>query len=85
MARKTYPVQDLVERLNLALRIPECDMGASERRSVSEFVEGILHQTGNYHGFGYQDSEFAAEPPFHPGTTHLRPGYDDTRRVYYQR
>ncbi len=55
------------------------------RLAVASVLEQVLHHTGNYHGFGYQDSE--RNPTYvdgvtTPDETWLREGYDDTRRRY---
>ncbi len=53
MARKTIAVGTLLHRLNYFL---ENDRGtADEREIMISFVEGILHDTGNYRGFRYID------------------------------
>jgi hypothetical protein len=80
MARKTFDVETLKRRVNARLDSP---MSSPEGRwELARVLEDVLHQTDNYKGFGYLESEYAAEPPYAPGTTHLRPGYDDTRRSY---
>jgi hypothetical protein len=51
MARKTVEVGTLLHRLNYFLAN---DKGtADEREIMISFVEGILHDTGNYMGFRY--------------------------------
>jgi len=50
-ARKTIQVGVLLHRLNYFLAN---DRGAAEEREIMiAFVEGILHDTGNYLGFRY--------------------------------
>ena len=52
-ARKTIAVGTLLHRLNYFLAN---DRGtADEREIMISFVEGILHDTGNYRGFRYID------------------------------
>ena len=53
LARKTIEVGTLLHRLNYFLAN---DRGtADEREIMISFVEGILHDTGNYRGFRYID------------------------------
>ena len=52
-ARKTVDVGALLYRLNYFLKN---DKGtADEREVMCSFVEGILHDTGNYEGYRYLD------------------------------
>ena len=53
-ARKTIAVGTLLHRLNYFLKN---DRGtADEREIMISFVEGILHDTGNYRGYRYLDT-----------------------------
>jgi hypothetical protein len=53
-ARKTIEVGTLLHRLNYFLAN---DRGTVEEREVMiAFVEGILHDTGNYRGYRYLDT-----------------------------
>jgi hypothetical protein len=53
-ARKTIEVGTLLHRLNYFLAN---DKGtADEREIMISFVEGILHDTGNYRGYRYLDT-----------------------------
>lgn len=53
IARKTIAVGTLLHRLNYFLAN---DRGtADEREIMISFVEGILHDTGNYRGYRYID------------------------------
>ena len=54
-ARKTIAVGTLLHRLNYFLAN---DKGtADEREIMISFVEGILHDTGNYRGYRYLDTD----------------------------
>lgn len=54
-ARKTVEVGTLLYRLNYFLAN---DKGLPEEREVMcSFVEGILHDTGNYEGYRYLDTD----------------------------
>lgn len=54
-ARKTIEVGTLLHRLNYFLAN---DRGtADEREIMISFVEGILHDTGNYRGYRYLDTD----------------------------
>ena len=51
MARKTIEVGTLLYRVNYFLKN---DKGSADERDVlSSFIEGILHDTGNYEGYRY--------------------------------
>jgi hypothetical protein len=53
VARKTVEVGTLLYRLNYFLKN---DRGTAEEREIMiAFVEGILHDTGNYRGYRYID------------------------------
>jgi hypothetical protein len=69
MARKTVEVGTLLYRLNYFLASDRST--AEEREVMCTFVEGILHDTGNYMGFRYLAVE---------GTTYVQ---DGSRRYYY--
>lgn len=66
--RKTITVDSLKSRVNhmLAESVPEVKEG---RIALHVLLEGVLMDTGNYHGFRYTDGN--------NGET------DDTRRTYY--
>ena len=51
MGRKTIEVGTLLYRVNYFLKN---DKGSADERDVlSSFIEGILHDTGNYEGYRY--------------------------------
>jgi hypothetical protein len=54
MARKTIEVGPLLSRLNYFLASDKST--ADEREVMCQFVEGILHDTGNYRGYRYLDT-----------------------------
>lgn len=91
--RKTIPVKDVVDRVNHMLAVEDSalylkapgtdrDMTPAEalRMGAISVLESILHSTGGYRGFGYQDGMVThiAEKP--GDRTVIR---DETRRVYY--
>jgi hypothetical protein len=55
MVRKTVEVGTLLYRLNYFLASDKST--AEEREVMCQFVEGILHDTGNYEGFRYLDTD----------------------------
>jgi len=55
MPRKTIEVGTLLHRLNYFLKH---DKGSVDEREVMcQFVEGVLHDTGNYEGYRYLDAQ----------------------------
>jgi hypothetical protein len=85
MGRKTVDVSQLVGWVNTRLAVPDSahrfdGMSPEQayRAGVASLLEQVLHATGNYRGFGYQQSERVPDSDYP-----LREGYDDTRRVYY--
>lgn len=81
MPRKTVDVASVVSIANRVLAAEGST--PEERRAVAHMVEQVLHGTGNYRGFRYLASEYAAEgEPWAEGTTYLRVGFDNTRREY---
>lgn len=54
-ARKTVEVGALLYRLNYFLASDKST--AEEREVMCTFVEGILHDTGNYEGYRYLDTD----------------------------
>jgi hypothetical protein len=54
IARKTAEVGTLLHRLNYFLANENTT--AEEREVMCQFVEGILHDTGNYEGYRYLDT-----------------------------
>ena len=54
-ARKTVEVGALLYRLNYFLASDKST--AEEREVMCTFVEGVLHDTGNYEGYRYLDTD----------------------------
>lgn len=88
MPRKTFNVDELRDRVNRMLETPDSslylkapgtdrEMTPAEafRMGLCSVIEGILHETGNYKGFGYHGMIER------PGLAWEIP--DETRRVYY--
>jgi hypothetical protein len=55
IARKTAEVGTLLYRLNYFLA--NKNTTAEEREVLCQFVEGILHDTGNYEGYRYLNTD----------------------------
>lgn len=88
MPRKTVKVSDLLERVNRALqtsgstlylRAPgkdrELTPAEAYRMGMISVLESVLHETGNYRGFGYQEMRRTEDGEYEIA--------DETRRVYY--
>jgi len=91
MARKTVNVEAVKAHANLMLSLvdgPASPASSPEfsrefRRGIISMVERVLHDTDNYKGFQYLDTEFVREEL--PGGSRrvLREDYDATRVRYY--
>ena len=93
-ARKTIAVGTLLHRLNYFLA---SDRSTPEEREVmATFVEGVLHDTGNYQGFRYlpndhNELDFASDGSrrFYFVSEKIRADYDEAKalieRHYYGR
>jgi hypothetical protein len=76
---KTVSVLFLLERANKCLAsnfaygngATQMETSRAYRAGIASFIELVLHESGNYAGFGYLGGPYVA------GVT------DDTRRVYY--
>lgn len=54
IARKTVEVGTLLRRINFFLASENST--ADEREVMCTFIEGVLHDTGNYRGYRYLDT-----------------------------
>jgi hypothetical protein len=54
-ARKTVEVGTLLHRVNYFLASDRST--ADEREVMCTFIEGVLHDTGNYRGYRYLDTD----------------------------
>lgn len=88
MPRKTVKVSELRDRVNgallakdssLWLRAPgkdrELTPAEALRMGMISVLESVLHETGNYRGFGYQEMRRTEDGEYEIA--------DETRRVYY--
>jgi hypothetical protein len=73
MSRKTIPVETLTAKVNSMLALSTCS--PVERLAMADVLEAVLHDTGNYRGFGYLDAKFNESGKLVSG--------DDSRRRYY--
>lgn len=79
MATKTMHIDTVIDKANAALanwpigKTPEeIERNRHYRFGLASLLESILHDTGNYKGFGYLDT------PYREGIT------DESRRHYYR-
>ena len=93
--RRTIDVDRIKEWVNTRLATPSSTHSRyldnltpeqAFRLGIASLLEQVLHHTGNYKGFGYQESE--KNPEYVDGITTpdanwLRDNHDDTRRHYY--
>lgn len=54
-ARKTVEVGTLLRRVNFFLK--NGNGSVDEREVMCTFIEGVLHDTGNYRGYAYLDTD----------------------------
>ena len=54
-ARKTVEVGTLLRRVNFFLKNDKSN--ADEREVMCTFIEGVLHDTGNYRGYRYLSTD----------------------------
>jgi hypothetical protein len=54
IARKTVEVGTLLRRVNYFLK--NANSTPDEREVLCTFIEGVLHDTGNYRGYAYLDT-----------------------------
>ena len=55
MARKTHSVARLLAKTNFLLQKPDFQISLDQKRILCMVIEDVLHSTGNYEGFGYND------------------------------
>ena len=70
MSRKTFSVEALKDRTNAYLATDAKEDGAA-RQALMTILESVLHETGNYAGFGYLSSDQIS-------ITNARPGINTT-------
>ena len=56
-SRKTYEVKTIKDKANKLLSIDTPYINADMRKGIAQFTADILHDTNNYQGFVYLDSE----------------------------
>lgn len=91
MPRKTIDVETLIDWVNTRLASPNSmltvqDLTPEQAMRVGAYslLEQILHATGNYEGFNYNDSEKSSNYETTGTGAWLKLGYDDTRRHYFK-
>lgn len=56
MAKKTQPVADILAFANYQLARTDEFATADYKRGICNMIERVLHDTGNYEGFGFLDN-----------------------------
>jgi hypothetical protein len=56
MKKKTLPIGAILEKANHTLA-NSIDELSAERKAIANFVSNLLHDSGNYKGFGYLATE----------------------------
>jgi hypothetical protein len=54
-ARKTFPVAKLLKHTNFLLKMADDRISLDQKKILCSMIETVLHETGNYAGFGYYD------------------------------
>lgn len=72
-ARKTFEVAKFKASVNQRLAVSTCS--PEERYAMASVLESVLHETGNYRGFGYLEIEREG--------VEVKTLGDESRRVYY--
>ena len=55
--RKTHSVGRMLAKANWQLQKPDFMISLDQKRIICMMIESVLHETGNYEGFGYIDKE----------------------------
>ncbi len=55
MAKKTHPVADLLAFANYQLARTDAIATVDYKAGICSMIERVLHDTGNYEGFGFLD------------------------------
>ena len=58
--RKTHSVGRILAKANWQLQKPDFMISLDQKRVICIMIESVLHETGNYEGFGYIDDETPA-------------------------
>jgi hypothetical protein len=84
MARKTFNVSEFKDYMNSKLVL---DLSEDEKYGLITALEHVLHETGNYKGFGYvYKDDIRPCFPDKVGADACNPAWDtsrDVRRKYY--
>jgi len=51
--RKTITVDTLRGKVNRMLAVPTANLAADQKQILCSLLEEVLHETGNYKGFGW--------------------------------
>jgi hypothetical protein len=70
--RKTHSVGRMLAKANWQLQKPDSMITLDQKRIICMMIESVLHETGNYEGYGYIDDKTPAM---------LSP--QEYRRIYY--
>ena len=70
--RKTHSVGRMLAKANWQLQKPDFMITLDQKRIICMMIESVLHETGNYEGYGYIDDKTPAM---------LSP--QEYRRIYY--
>ena len=58
--RKTHSVGRILAKANWQLQKPDSMISLEQKQIICMMIESVLHETGNYEGFGYIDDETPA-------------------------
>jgi|TARA_R110002126_G_scaffold1579_4_gene9264 hypothetical protein len=58
--RKTHSVGRMLAKANWQLQKPDFMITLDQKRIICMMIESVLHETGNYEGYGYIDDKTPA-------------------------
>ena len=83
MGRKTFNVEQFVDKVNSFLAEPESKFNnATSRHVLQNFATDVLMETNNYKGFQYLTKDSLVNKDNTPGIEYMRVG-DDLKPVFY--
>ena len=83
MGNKTYRVAKLLHKVNTLCKNPNVDWQA--KRMVCALLSDVLHDTGNYEGFGYNGGFETKEDEYNRSYYVSSDLYDEYMKIYHKK